>query len=163
MALFKDSTKITVRMFFKVMGWPKEVLNDHLKKAVEALKQAECTVIREDYSEPELEGEKLYTSHVEVDVEASDLSKLFQFCLVFPPLVIEVLNPPELYITAGELQDILADTLAKVRDDQQNIRLLDTQISNFKNAIERAKKTREAPKTETRVILGGEENPENKS
>ena len=155
MVMMKENSNVTVRMFFKVMGWPKESLNEHLKRAVNALKAQGMRILREDYATPELEGEKLFTSHLEVEVVAESLNKLLAFCLVFPPLVLEVLDPPEFYLTAADLQDILADVLAKTRDDQQNIRILDAQISAFKKALESAKPPAPAQETQNTVVLGG--------
>jgi hypothetical protein len=77
----------------------------------------------------------MYTSHVEFEGQAPSFHKLLLFALMHGPSVLEILDPPELYITAGELQDILADVIAKVQNMDKDIKLLAAENKKFKDVF----------------------------
>ncbi len=119
--------KIKVRIFIELMGWPEEALNETLKKIVDTIKK-KWTVYKEDYSEPEKVGEKMFSSYVEFEAEFSDLKELFAVVLNYGPTVVEILEPTEVYISGSDLQDIMADTSSKVNALDRNVKILSARI-----------------------------------
>lgn len=114
-----------IRVFLEVMGWPKEKLTEHLKEVLKLLKEKmKWKIICEKHAEPELLGEKMYVTHVEFDAEAKSFHEVLLFSMQHGPSVLEILDPPELYITAAELQDILADVISKVHIMDKDIKML---------------------------------------
>jgi len=154
MAILRDSSKIKARIFFEVMGWPAEALNAHLKKLLDLLKTKGWSIYREEYADPEKIGEKMYTSHVEFEVEIPDISTLFQFCLAYAPSVVEIIEPSEIYLTAAEIQDIIADMNSKIHEMDKSIKLLAAQVAQFKKQAKTEEKSEEKP--EIKVTLGGD-------
>lgn len=141
MAIVKDSQKIKVRMFMEVMGWPKEKLREHLEQVIKILKEkTKWKITNEKYAEPEKVGDKMFTNHVEFEGEASSLHDLFLFSMTYGPSVVEIIDPPEFYMTAGELQDILADLVSKVQSMDKEIKVIaaqNRQMSSLLNALEK--------------------------
>jgi hypothetical protein len=133
----KKRESVQVRMFFELMGWPKEAINEHLKKIVDTLKKR-IKVTKEEYAEPEKIGEKMYTSHVEFEAEIPTLRDLFIITLEFGPSVIELLDPPEVIVTAQDLQEILADISAKVTSMDKDMKILAARLRQAMNVIKSA-------------------------
>ncbi|MDD5182298.1 MAG: hypothetical protein PHC66_03950 [Candidatus Nanoarchaeia archaeon] len=141
MAFFKNKEKIKIRVFMEVMGWPKENLTEHLKKVVNVLREnLKWKISREDYAEPEQASEKMYSTHVEFEAEFNDINQLFTFAMAHGPSVIEILEPSELYLSASEMQDILADMVSKAQSMDKEIKVLaaqNKQMSGFINMLEK--------------------------
>jgi hypothetical protein len=136
LAILRDNRPIKIRVFLEVMGWPKEKLNEHLKEVVGILKKRmDFKLEGENYAEPEKIGEKMYTSHVEFEGQAPSFHKLVMFALLHGPSVLEILDPPELYITAAEMQDILADVIAKVQNMDKDVKLLAAENKEFRDVF----------------------------
>ena len=122
MAIVKDTQKIKVRIFMEVMGWPEDKLKEHLEKVIELLKEKlKWEISNEKYAEPEKISEKMFTTHVEFDGVAPGFHELVMFAAMYGPSVVEILDPPELYVTAGEIQDTLADLISKVQTMDKEI------------------------------------------
>ena len=141
----KEKQKIKVRMFFELMGWPKEALNKQLKKTVDHLRKT-WKILKEDYAEPEKVGEKIFTTHVEFEAEVPNVHELFSVTLAFGPSIVEVIEPEEIILTANETQDILADISAKVTVMDKDIKILAAQVKKAKDVFQKLKKKPEKPK-----------------
>lgn len=137
--------KLKVRLFFELMGWPEEALNTHLKKIVDHLKTI-WKVTKEEYAKPEKVSEKIFTSHVEMEAEVPKITDLFMVVLNFGPSVVEVLEPVEFVLTAGELQDMMADASAKVNTMDQDVKVLAAQLKQATSIIEKLQKQPEKEK-----------------
>ncbi len=129
--------KIKVRIFIELMGWPKETLNDTLKKIVDTIKK-KWTVYKEDYSEPEKMGEKMFSSYVEFEAEFSDLKELFTVVLNYGPTVVEIIEPTEVYISGSDMQDIMADISSKINMLDRNIKILSARIKQTQGSIQKS-------------------------
>ncbi len=143
-----------IRVIFELMGWPPEEVVNALKRLVEALKKANWKILSEEYSEPEkIEGsQKMYSAFVEFTAEVKDLRSLFTFVMTYAPTVIEVLEPPEIVITADQIQDILADLTAKLQELDKQVKMLSAENIVLKKRIEKEKpKNVESVK---KVVLG---------
>ena len=143
MVLGKKQT-IKVRMFIELMGWPKEALNESLKKIVETLKD-KWKVLKEDYSEPEKIGEKSFSSYVELEAEVPNVQQLFGVVLAYGPTVVEIIEPSEVYVSATDMQDILADISSKVNILDRDVKVLSMR---FKKATELIEKLKNGSETE---------------
>jgi hypothetical protein len=125
MAILRNDPKIKIRVFLEVMGWPADGLTDHLQKVMTLLKdKSKWKITKETFAEPELIGEKTYTNHVEFEGEVPDLPSLFIFAMMYGPSVVEIINPPDLYITAADLQDILSDVISKIQSMDKDIKMI---------------------------------------
>jgi hypothetical protein len=126
LAIVRDSSRIKVRIFFEVMGWPADGLTEHLKKVVNNLKR-KWKITKENYAEPiplDEKNPKVLTSHVEFEGVIPNIWDLFMFALMQGPSVVEIIEPSEIYLTAGEIQDILADIISKVQTMDREIKIL---------------------------------------
>ena len=154
MVLGKKQT-IKVRMFIELMGWPKEALNESLKKIVGTLKD-KWTVFKEDYSEPEKVGEKMFSSYVEFEAEVPSVQQLFGVVLAYGPTVVEIIEPSEIYVSATDMQDILADISSKVNILDRDVKVLSMRfqkaqelIQNLKNGAEKDKEAQNEEEEKT--------------
>jgi len=150
-------------MFFELMGWPPEALNKHLEQIVEHLKKL-WKVTKEEYAKPEKiqkeeapqetgndskqenpKKNEMFSSHVEIEAEISNLPDLFMVVLNFGPSVIEIIEPEEVFLTANEIQDIMADVSAKVNAMDMDVKILAAQL---KQATDILQKIQKKPETE---------------
>jgi len=139
-ALIKSSAKIKIRVFFEIMGWPKEHLNDALSKTLDTMEnKLKWKILKKTFEEPSQIGKKMFTSHVEFEAEAPNLGELFTFVLAFGPSVVEILDPPEMYLNAGEVQDILSDICSKVLQMDKDIKVLAAENKQYMALIEKLK------------------------
>jgi len=168
--MLKERQKIKIRMFFELMGWPPEALNNSLEQIIGHLKKT-WKITKEEYSQPEKiqreeagQGEtgqkpesaeskqeetpkkrEMFSSHVEIEAEISNLSDLFMVVLNFGPSVIEIIEPAEIVLNANELQDIMADTSGKVNAMDMDVKILAAQL---KQATDILQKLQKKPETE---------------
>jgi hypothetical protein len=117
--------KIKVRIFFEVMGWPADALTQHLKTVVEKLRKT-WVVRSEHYEEPvPLENHpKMLTAHAEFEADVPSFNDLVMFCMLYGPSVVEILEPAEFYLKAGQVQDILADLISRMQLMDKEIKFL---------------------------------------
>ena len=137
MVIVKDSQKMKVRIFFEVLGWPAEALTEHLKTTVGRLKKT-WKITKEEYAVPEpLEHKnlKLLTTHVEFEAVVPTFNDLVLFCIVYGPSVVEIIEPSEIYITAGEIQDTLADVISKIQIMDKDVKVLAAQNKILKERL----------------------------
>ena len=162
--MIKERQKIKVRMFFELMGWPPEALNTHLEQIVGHLKKT-WKLTKEEYAKPEKihkegteqdigEGSKeetpkkneMFSSHVEIEAEISNLPDLFMVVLNFGPSVIEIIEPEEVFLTANEIQDIMADVSAKVNAMDMDVKILAAQLKQATGILQNLQKKPEKEK-----------------
>lgn len=179
MVFLKDKSKIKIRVFMEVMGWPAEQLVDHLKNIIQSLREKmkwkithenyaepipldmdnsdenkvltkkEKEQINSDAAEPNQKKSKMFNTHVEFEAEFNDILQLFSFAMAHGPSVIEVLEPAEMYVTAGELQDILADMVSKAQTMDKEIKILAAQnkkMADILNILENKGILRKEPR-----------------
>ncbi len=137
--------KIKVRIYLELMGWPKEALNENLKKIVGQVKD-KWNIYKEDYSEPEKVGDKMFSSYVEFESEVPDINQLFSFVLNYGPTVVEILEPNEVYVSGSDMQDIMADISSKVNMLDRNLKIVSARFKKAAKIIEKLKKGSEKEK-----------------
>lgn len=146
-----------VRVIFELMGWPPEELVNALKRLMEALRKSSWKIVSEEYSNPEkIEGSnRMYSAFVEFIAEIQDLRQLFTFVMTYAPTVIEVLDPPEMVITANQIQDILADLTAKLQELDKQVKVLSAENIALKKKI--SVENQKSEETVKKVVLGENE------
>lgn len=138
-----DNMAMKVRIVFEVMGWPADALNPSLKQTIDLLRDNKWKILKEEYGTPEKLGEKMFSSFVEFETEVPTMQDFFAFAINFAPSVIEILEPFEFEIKAGELQDIIADLCAKIQSIDKEVKFLSAE-----NKIMRARLQSITPETE---------------
>ena len=138
---------VKVRMFFELVGWKKESLNSDLRRIIDNLRD-KLTLYKEEYAEPEEMGDGTYATHVEIEGEFPSIKGLFDIVLLFEPSIIEIIEPSELIIPAGEMQDILADVNSKVSQMGQDIKILSGRLKQAMNSKTHEKPLENAKKEE---------------
>jgi hypothetical protein len=171
--MVKD-TKMKVRIFFEVMGWPAEGLTKHLKDVVSRLKKT-WKISKEEYAEPipvdspdeeqkqapaearikkvdreyiqnieeqmgsnadnKQKAHTLLTAHAEFEAVVPSFGDLALFSMLYGPSVVEIIEPSEVYLTAGEIQDFLADMISKIQLMDRDVKLLSAQNKIFKDKL----------------------------
>ena len=134
--------KIVARVIIEMLGAPKEYIELTLKNYIEKLKKDGIKIIKETV-EPAQKQNELFSTFVELDIEIEKMEELFGFCFDSMPSSVEILEPEELQITAGELSDHLNDLQAKlhevdmvVKTTRAQNKVLDKNAMNvFKNFV----------------------------
>lgn len=137
MANTKVKSKIKARIFFEVLGWPAEALTKHLETVLGKLAKT-WKLTNQHIEAPILVDEKhhkMMTAHAEFEAEIPSAWDLFMFALLQGPSVIEIIEPAEIYLKAGELQDILSDVVSKAQTMDKEIKLLAAQNKILQNQI----------------------------
>jgi len=130
------------RVIIEMLGAPKEYIETTLKNYIEKLKKDGIKIIKETV-EPAQKQNELFSTFVELDVEFEKMEELFGFCFDSMPSSVEILEPEELKITAGDLSDHLNDLQAKlhevdmvVKTTRAQNKVLDKNAMNvFKNFV----------------------------
>ncbi len=130
-----------LRCIFEVLGWPPDKLKETLSKFVEGLRD-KYEISSVEIAEPEKleDSEKMYSCFAEFVIGFKDFRQLISFILSFAPAYSEVLEPAEFAVKAHELQDIIADIVAKIHDDDKKLKLLSAQRKQLLNENQKLKK-----------------------
>jgi len=111
----KNPTRtIQTRLILEIAGFPKEHVEQVLKKIVEKIK-AEKKVLRYKIYEAE-QREKIYSTFTEIEIEFKDMTDLSVFCFDYMPSSIEILEPTELKLVAKDYENMFNDILAKLHN-----------------------------------------------
>lgn len=105
----------------EVMGQPADLVTKTLNKMLEAINER-FKVVDSFIEEPEKTGEKFYNSFMELTIQFKNVQKLFEFMTYYTPTVVEVLEPYNLNISAGELENICNDVLSKIHEFDKKLK-----------------------------------------
>ena len=108
--------KIVFRTVVELLGKPQEHVEKTMKQYIEKLKQDKhYKVLKVEFAEiKKQEKEELWATFAELEVAASDLIKLTDFCLDYMPSIIEIIEPESLTIPGGEFSFFLNDFQSKL-------------------------------------------------
>jgi hypothetical protein len=109
---------IKASAFIEVMAVNEKTTESALKNHVEKIKAEDgIEVYKEDFDEPEKvenppkKVDKAYSQIVEIEFLISSVKNLITFTFMYGPSSVEVIEPEEVELKMGELQDI-ANTIA---------------------------------------------------
>jgi len=140
LGFLEKNQKIKARIFFEVMGWPPEELKNHLQKLVEKLKtQWKLSDVKLEEPVKVEDVEKMHVAHVEFIAEVKSLGELMLFSLLNGPSLVEILEPSEIYLSAGEVQDIIADIISKGQALDRDLKVLSANYKLVKDELDRLK------------------------
>ncbi len=115
---------ILVRTIIEMMGAPKEHIEKTLKDYVEKLKtDKEISIVKEEIA-PAKEQGKLFSVFAELDIRFRTAQKLVDFCFDSMPSSVEIIEPSQLTLDAGELSDTLNDMQAKIHRNDMIVKTL---------------------------------------
>ena len=136
---FGENGKIKARMFFELVGFERENLNGNLKGMIDNLR-GKIGIYKEEYAEPEKMDDKTYATHVEIEAEMPSIKRLFEVILMFEPSIIEIIEPGEFVVSAGEMQDILADVNSKMSQMNQNMEVMAARLRRANELLKSGEK-----------------------
>jgi hypothetical protein len=106
---------IKARSIIEVMGQPENLVTETLKKIEQYIKD-NLKVVDSFIAEPKKSGKKFYTSFIEVTIEYDNIQQLFEFLTFYTPSTVEIIEPYELSLSAGELENMCNDLLSKIHE-----------------------------------------------
>ena len=123
--------KISARAIIEVAGFPKEHVDQIIKKVIDKLKEEREVVNAELFETVALKDkmEGFYSAFTELKLNLKDIDDLIRFCLEYMPSSIEIIEPEEMSLKTQELAVVLNDLLGKLHDYDLAIKNL--QASNF--------------------------------
>jgi len=107
---------IETTFFIESHGNDQQAVADALKNTLlNDFKNEKGVILRKMAFHPVVEKEKLYAGFVECDFVARDPQILMYLALRYGPSAVDISAPDSVNITAGELQEMIADTSASVQ------------------------------------------------
>ncbi len=105
---------INARAIIEVLGTPKEYIEKTLRLIVNGLEnKKDLKVLKKELFEA-VKKENYFTTFTELEISFKDIETLVNFCFDFMPSTIEILEPPNINISARTLTNFLNDLLAKL-------------------------------------------------
>jgi hypothetical protein len=121
---------IKTRFIIEVMGKPKEIVEETLKKVAESIEDR-YEVINKELSELKLlDGSDIFSAFVEIEFKTNSFEDFFLAVIDFGPTVVEILEPSEISIPNSELQAVISDLISKLNLMSKAIQAL--KINNLK-------------------------------
>ena len=106
--------RVKSRVTIEMLGSPKAHIEKTLKDYVAKLgKDKTVQILKEHYS-PAQERDGLFAIFVELEMWFKDVHHLLAFCFDAMPSTVEIMEPRELHIDAGEFQNFLNDMQARL-------------------------------------------------
>ncbi len=126
-----------IRFTIEVMGKPEEIVDRTLKQVVSSFGER-YKIVHEDYSKiKKVEGSALFSGFVEIEFEVENFEKLFAAVIDYGPVVVEVVEPPEIKVSDTELQSALSDLVAKFHQFSKAIQYLKVENMKLKEQLSR--------------------------
>ncbi len=112
--IMETNNPIIAKTIIEIVGAPKEHIENTIKEYVKKLKEeGELEVLKEEYVEAKPQGE-LFSTFVELELKATNISHLAWFCFDYMPSSIEIVEPSELIYKTTDLTDFLNDLQGKL-------------------------------------------------
>ncbi len=131
-----DKGFLKVRIFFEMLGKPKEHVEETLKKYIEKIKTDDnIKFIEEDYVEAEEKDDGLWSTFVEAVILVNGMDKLTWLCINFMPASIEIIEPEEKKYTNKQLTFWVNDVLSKLHEISLMTKTLVNKNKQFSGAL----------------------------
>lgn len=138
--------QIKARIIIEVVGAPKDHVEATLKSVVDKIKEEkELNLLKSELveaKEVQLENipQKIWSAFSEVEISVNEINRLIGFCFDFMPSSIEILEPTNLDLNAGETSDMLNDLLAGLHRYDLFLKNVHAQNILFKKELDELKK-----------------------
>ena len=107
--------EFSIRAIVEVLGFPREHVDEVMKRVMEKLKAEEgMTVKNEKVMPAEPIKQQMFSSFADVEVRISDLGKLNYFCFHYLPSSVEILDQETVNFSVQDFTNYLNDILAAV-------------------------------------------------
>lgn len=110
--------KITIRAIIEIAGFPKEHVEEIMKKVIDNLKSAFDLKDHKIYEAVALKDkmEGFWSTFSEVEMNFKDINELVIFCFEYMPSSIELLSPEEIKFKSNEMNNLFNDLLSRLHD-----------------------------------------------
>lgn len=107
---------IKARSIIEIMGAPREHVDQAMGIVLSKLKESESIKLLHEkvFEAKPLEGKPFFSTFCEVDIEVKDISDLFGFCFDFMPSSVEVFEPVQMELKAGDINSMCNEMVAKM-------------------------------------------------
>ena len=111
-------TKILVRSVIEVAGFPKDHIEEVMKKVVDKIKENFEVVKAEIFDSVELKDKLtgFWSVFTEIELKFDDINAITLFCFEYMPSSIEILEPEELKFGSMEFGGFINDLLARLHE-----------------------------------------------
>jgi len=117
---------LKIRATIEAIGRPKELVTQALKDVVKEIKERH-EVINEDYSQPKKTSKTLFTAFVELTLTLDSYPALCGFVIDYMPTLIEVLEPDEIKMDFGELEEGINELINTIHTLDKQVKVLSAQ------------------------------------
>lgn len=125
--MWESAKKISAFIIIEVLGRPPEHLKETLKKISEDIsKEKGIKITRQDVKEPTLIANQkdLYSSFIEIDIDAENIMSLLLVLFKYMPAHIEIISPEEITLTNNNLNEMLNEITRRLHGYEEIVRLL---------------------------------------
>jgi hypothetical protein len=107
--------RVRARLIIEMLGAPQDHVERTLKDYIGKLRQDKTIqMLKEDYSTTEARDGGLFATFVEIEAWFKDTHHLLAFCFDAMPSTVEIIDPMEVKLSAGEFGMLLNDLQARL-------------------------------------------------
>lgn len=108
--------EIVFRVVIEVVGKPKEYVEESIKSYIKNLKKdKKYQVVSEEFAEIKRQDkEELWATFAELELKTNKVDNLVNFCFIYMPAVVDVLEPVKIHLTNGDFSLFLNDLQARL-------------------------------------------------
>ena len=107
-----NTTKMVVRVIIEVAGFPKEHVEQVIKKMVDRIKEQE-KILRSDIFEAK-QIKEFWSTFTEMELSFEGMDHLSGFCFEYMPSSLEILEPERLRLESKDFENAYNDLLGKL-------------------------------------------------
>lgn len=132
-------TKILTRIVIEVAGFPKEHIEEVMKKIVEKIKENFEVTKSEIFDIVELKDKMagFWSIFSEMEIKFEDINTITIFCFEYMPSSIEILEPEELKFESSMITGFLNDVLARLHEYDMVVKNLQAENMMMKKKEEK--------------------------
>jgi len=129
-----------LRIIVQMMGSPVKYILGLLEEIPKKLEKTGHKAKKLTIAEPEKVGDKYYSSFIELETEAKDLTDLFDIIIDYGPSSVEIIEPLELKVSAADLQKAVGTVSAILHEMDKAIKVSAAQNKMLQKEILKLRK-----------------------
>jgi len=103
-----------IHSIVEIAGFPKEHVEETIKKVIEKLKQEKDMEVVEVEIAESKENKEMWSAFAELELRINSLEKLIYFCFNYMPSTLEVIKPEQFEFDALRITELFNELLSKL-------------------------------------------------
>ncbi len=103
-----------IHAMVEIAGFPKEHVEETIKKVIEKLKaEPDMEILEAEIAEAK-ENKEMWSTFAELELRINEIDKLIYFCLNYMPSTLEIIRPEQFEMDALQMTGLFNELLAKL-------------------------------------------------